>query len=49
MKFLLFSIFIFLYSFLVLVRDKYYFIGIIEVVWDYVFGIEEKKFILVDM
>lgn len=48
MKFLLLSTFIVLYSSLALARDKHYFIGITEAVWDYASGTEEKKLISVD-
>ena len=43
MKFLLLSTFIFLYSSLALARDKHYFIGITEAVWDYASGTEERN------
>lgn len=47
MKIFLFGIF-FLCCNLVWAKNKYYYIGIIEIIWNYVFDSGEKKFILVD-
>ncbi|XP_031232289.1 ceruloplasmin isoform X2 [Mastomys coucha] len=48
MKFLLLSTFLVLCSSLAWARDKHYFIGITEAVWNYASGNEEKKLISVD-
>lgn len=48
MKFLLLSALLFLYSSLAWTRDKHYYIGITEAVWDYASGNEEKELISVD-
>lgn len=48
MKFLLLSALLFLYSSLAWTREKHYYIGITEAVWDYASGNEEKELISVD-
>lgn len=48
MKLFLLSTFLFLYSSLAWARDKHYYIGITEAVWNYAPGNEEKTLISVD-
>lgn len=48
MKFLLLSALLFLHSSLAWTREKHYYIGITEAVWDYASGSEEKELISVD-
>uniref|UniRef100_A0A8C2M193 Ceruloplasmin n=1 Tax=Cricetulus griseus TaxID=10029 RepID=A0A8C2M193_CRIGR len=49
MNFLLLGAFLFLYTPLAWTRDRHYYIGIIEAVWDYASDNGEKKLISVDM
>ncbi|XP_060234109.1 ceruloplasmin isoform X1 [Meriones unguiculatus] len=48
MKFLLLSTFLFVYISLVWTKEKHYYIGITETVWDYAPGNGEKKLVSVD-